>query len=74
MKRQHDFSRGTRNPHASRLRRRITIGLDEETIQYFRDLDDAPVIQPAPQDMGNGTFWFQFRDPAGNIIEAIGPA
>ena len=32
----------------------------------------APLLHEAPQDMGNGTFWFQFRDPAGNILEAIG--
>ncbi|MGH7180041.1 MAG: VOC family protein [Tepidisphaeraceae bacterium] len=35
----------------------------------------AQTLQPQPQDMGRGYFWFQFRDPAGNIIEAIsGPA
>ncbi len=38
MKRQYDFSKGTRNPYAARLKRQITIRLDEETIQYFRDL------------------------------------
>src|SRR5262245_3181327 len=31
----------------------------------------AQILQPQPQDMGRGYFWFQFRDPAGNIIEAI---
>ena len=30
------------------------------------------LIHDAPQDMGNATFWFQFRDPDGNILEMIG--
>jgi uncharacterized protein (DUF4415 family) len=38
MKREYDFSKGRRNPHAARLKRQITIRLDEQTIQYFRDL------------------------------------
>jgi predicted enzyme related to lactoylglutathione lyase len=32
----------------------------------------ATMIHGAPQDMGNATFWFQFRDPDGNILELIG--
>jgi len=29
------------------------------------------LLHDAPQDMGRGYLWFQFRDPAGNILEAI---
>jgi predicted enzyme related to lactoylglutathione lyase len=29
------------------------------------------LLSDAPKDMGKGYFWFQFRDPAGNILEAI---
>ncbi len=29
-------------------------------------------IQDKPLDVGNDEFWFQFRDPAGNILEAVG--
>jgi predicted enzyme related to lactoylglutathione lyase len=29
------------------------------------------LVHEAPQEMGHGYWWFQFRDPAGNIIEAI---
>jgi predicted enzyme related to lactoylglutathione lyase len=32
---------------------------------------NAEVLADAPKDMGKGYFWFQFRDPAGNILEAI---
>ena len=31
----------------------------------------AEILADAPKDMGRGYFWFQFRDPAGNILEAI---
>ena len=31
----------------------------------------AEVLADAPKDVGKGYFWFQFRDPAGNILEAI---
>lgn len=33
--------------------------------------DGAETLIDAPKDMGRGYFWFQFRDPAGNILEAI---
>jgi predicted enzyme related to lactoylglutathione lyase len=29
-------------------------------------------IQDKPLDVGNNEYWFQFRDPAGNILEAVG--
>ena len=29
-------------------------------------------IQDAPVDMGKGNYWFQFFDPAGNILEILG--
>ena len=32
---------------------------------------DAETLMDAAKDMGKGFFWFQFRDPAGNILEAI---
>lgn len=38
MKAEYDFSRSTRNPHASRLKREVTICLDEPTIDYFKEL------------------------------------
>ena len=31
----------------------------------------AELLSESPKDMGKGYFWFQFRDPAGNILEAI---
>jgi predicted enzyme related to lactoylglutathione lyase len=42
----------------------------------FRKLRDAgtEMIHTAPEHMGNEHYWFQFRDPAGNILEALGGA
>lgn len=36
MRKVYDFSKARRNPYASRLKKQITIRLDEPTIDYFR--------------------------------------
>lgn len=38
MRREYDFSKGRRNPYAAKLKRSVTIRLDEATIAYFKDL------------------------------------
>ena len=38
MRKQYDFSRARRNPYAKRLKKSITIRLDEGTVAYFKDL------------------------------------
>jgi len=38
MRARYDFSKGKRNPYAKRLKRQITIRLDEPTIEYFKNL------------------------------------
>lgn len=38
MKREYDFSKAKRNPYAKRLKRQVTIRLDQETIGYFKRL------------------------------------
>lgn len=38
MRKQYDFSKAKRNPYAKRLKRQITIRLDQPTIDYFKDL------------------------------------
>jgi predicted DNA binding CopG/RHH family protein len=38
MKKEYDFSKGTKNPYASRLKRQVTIRLDGGTIGYFKSL------------------------------------
>jgi uncharacterized protein (DUF4415 family) len=38
MKKNYDFSKGRPNPYARRLKRQVTIRIDETTIEYFRSL------------------------------------
>lgn len=38
MRKEYDFSKGRRNPYAARLKRQVTIRLDEQTIKYFKAL------------------------------------
>lgn len=38
MRKNYDFSKAVRNPYAKRLKRQLTIRLDEDTIAYFQDL------------------------------------
>ncbi|MBQ01387.1 MAG: antitoxin [Acidobacteria bacterium] len=44
MRRQYDFSNARRNPYAKRLKKQVTIRLDEDTVQYFKDLSDETGI------------------------------
>lgn len=38
MRREYDFAKARRNPYAKRLKRQVTIRLDEQTIGYFKAL------------------------------------
>ena len=38
MRRQYDFSKAKANPFAKRLKKQITIRIDERTIRYFKEL------------------------------------
>jgi uncharacterized protein (DUF4415 family) len=40
MRKEYDFSTGRRNPYAKRLKKPVTIRLDEDTIAYFKALSD----------------------------------
>ncbi len=38
MRKEYDFSKAEKNPYASRLKRQITLRMDEGTIGYFKEL------------------------------------
>ena len=44
MRKHNDFSKGRSNPYARRLKRQITLRLDEATITYFRSLSEETAI------------------------------
>ena len=38
MRKEYDFSKAKRNPYAKRLKRQVTIRLDQHTVDYFKSL------------------------------------
>ena len=44
MRKTYDFSSARRNPYAKRLKRSVTIRLDEPTIAYFKELAEGSAI------------------------------
>ena len=38
MRKEYDFSKGIKNPYIKRLKKQITIRLDDSTIEYFKSL------------------------------------
>lgn len=44
MRDRYDFSKGKRNPYAKQLKKQITIRLDEQTLDYFKELADETEI------------------------------
>jgi predicted DNA binding CopG/RHH family protein len=38
MRKHYDFSRARRNPYAKRLKKQVTIRLEEGTLAYFKEL------------------------------------
>ena len=38
MRKNYDFSTAKKNPYAKKLKRQVTIRLDEHTVNYFKDL------------------------------------
>lgn len=37
-------------------------------------LNGGRIVHDEPVDRGSGDYWFQFHDPAGNLLEALGGA
>lgn len=44
MRKEYDFSKARPNPYAKRLKKSVTIRLDEPTIAYFKGLADETGI------------------------------
>jgi predicted DNA binding CopG/RHH family protein len=44
MRRNYDFSKARKNPYAAKLKRSVTIRLDEATIAHFKALADETEI------------------------------
>lgn len=44
MRKEYDFSNSAKNPYAKRLKKQITIRLDDSTIEYFKSLAEETDI------------------------------
>ena len=44
MRESYDFSNSVKNPYAKRLKKQITIRIDEETISYFKGMAESKGI------------------------------
>jgi uncharacterized protein (DUF4415 family) len=44
MRDSYDFSKSKRNPYAKRLKKQITIRIDEDTIEYFKEMAEEKGI------------------------------
>lgn len=44
MKKEYDFSKSKKNPYAKKLKKQVTIRLDEDTINYFKALAEKQDI------------------------------
>ena len=40
MRKEYDFTNSKKNPYYKKLRKQITINLDEDVIEYFKHLSD----------------------------------
>ena len=45
MRTKYDFSKSKKNPYARRLKKQITIRLDDATIAYFKDLAEETGVR-----------------------------
>ncbi len=44
MREDYDFSNAKKNPYAKKLKKQITINIDSETIDYFKQLSESSGI------------------------------
>ena len=45
MRENYDFSNAKKNPYVSKLKKQITIRLDEDTIDYFKEMSEESGIK-----------------------------
>ena len=38
MKKNYDFTNGVKNPYASKLKKQITININEDVLDYFKEM------------------------------------
>ena len=44
MKKEYDFSKGSKNPYTKLLKKQITINISEEVLNYFKEMSEKTSI------------------------------
>lgn len=44
MKKEYDFSKGSKNPYTKLLKRQITINISEDVLDYFKEMSEKTSI------------------------------
>ena len=44
MREEYDFSNARKNPYSKKLKKQITINIDSDTIQFFKDMSSSSGI------------------------------
>ena len=44
MRKEYDFSKAKKNPYITELKKQVTIRLDTETVEYFKQLSEENAI------------------------------
>lgn len=44
MKKEYDFTKGQKNPYASKFKKQVTINLNGEVVEYFKKLSEETGI------------------------------
>ena len=44
MKKEYDFTNGKKNPYVAKLKKQVTINLNEEVVEYFKKLSEETGI------------------------------
>ena len=44
MREEYDFSNARKNPYTKKLKKQITINIDSDTIQFFKDMSSSSGI------------------------------
>jgi hypothetical protein len=68
MRKHYDFSKGRKNPYARRLKRQVTIRLDQDTLAYFEKLAEDSEVQP----VSHQSLSSRLRALEEEIVDALG--
>ena len=64
MRKEYDFTNAKKNPYASNLKKQITINLDVDTIDYFKNMAleiEDPIYEQYRSDILTNYMYYRFK-------------